>query len=220
MKRRHTGMRQFILILCLLAGPATADISGPIRVIDGDTFAIGDTRVRLFGIDAPENGQPCADQRGRQMNCGDWVTAQVTARYDGLQATCTEIEKDRYGRSVATCSVRGQDVGTWIVSEGLAWAFLQYSDAYALDEKAAAVASRGIWAFDIDNPATYRAVQSAAPVPTGDCVIKGNISKSGYIYHMPHNRDYGRTRINEADGERWFCTEAEAQTAGWRAARN
>lgn len=213
-------MRQLCHILCLLAGPATADIAGTIRVIDGDTFAVGDTRVRLFGIDAPENGQPCADPRGRQMDCGDWVTAQVEARFDGQQTICQEIEKDRYGRSVATCVVGGADVGGWIVSEGLAWAFVRYSDAYALDEKSAAVALRGIWAFDIDNPATFRAIEAAAPVPTGACTIKGNITDSGHIYHMPHNRDYGRTRINEAKGERWFCSEAEAQSAGWRAARN
>lgn len=213
-------MRLLPLILCLLASSATADITGSIRVVDGDTFAVGDTRVRLFGIDAPENGQPCADQRGRQIDCGDWVTRQVAAQFDGVQTTCVEIEKDRYDRSVATCIVQQQDVGGWIVSEGLAWAYLRYSDAYALDEKSAAVASRGIWAFDIENPATFRAVQAAAPTPSGPCVIKGNISDSGSIYHMPHNRDYDRTWINEAKGERWFCSESEAQAAGWRAARN
>lgn len=213
-------MRYSLVFLCLLGSAASAEIRGDIRVIDGDTFQVGDTRVRLFGIDAPENGQPCTDQAGRVMDCGDWVTIQIASLYDGRTAACAEIEKDRYGRSVATCSVQGRDVGTQIVSDGLAWAFLRYSDAYALDEKSAAVAGRGIWAFDIENPATYRAVQAAAPTPTGDCVIKGNISGSGHIYHMPHNRDYGRTRINEANGERWFCTEAEAQSAGWRAARN
>jgi len=211
-------MRALAIILCFIAGPALADFSGTIRVIDGDTFQVGETRVRLFGIDAPENGQPCTDARGRNIDCGDWVTDQVAAMYDGRTGTCSEIEKDRYGRSVATCVVHGQDVGAQIVSEGLAWAFLRYSDAYALDEKAAAVAERGVWSFEIDVPAIYRAIRATAP--TGDCVIKGNISGSGHIYHMPHNRDYGRTRINEANGERWFCTEAEAQSAGWRAARN
>lgn len=213
-------MRALPFVLCLLVGPAFADISGSIRVIDGDTFQVGDTRVRLFGIDAPENGQPCQDARGRSMDCGDWVTDQVAALYDGRIGTCDVIEKDRYGRSVATCLVNGQDVGAQIVSDGLAWAFLRYSDAYALDEKAAAVAERGVWSFEIETPATYRAIRAAVPTPVGDCIIKGNISGSGHIYHLPHNRDYGRTRINEANGERWFCSEADAQAAGWRAARN
>jgi hypothetical protein len=54
------------------------------------------------------------------------------------------------------------------------------------------------------------------------CQIKGNVSyNSGErIYHMHGQEDYFRTRINWADGERWFCTEAEARAAGWRRARN
>ncbi|MEK7560442.1 MAG: hypothetical protein AAB539_00610 [Patescibacteria group bacterium] len=51
-----------------------------------------------------------------------------------------------------------------------------------------------------------------------NCVIKGNISyKTGEkIYHLPSDAYYDRTVINEAYGERWLCTEAEARAAGWR----
>jgi len=28
---------------------------------------------------------------------------------------------------------------------------------------------------------------------------------------------YSKTKINESKGERWFCSEAEAKAAGWRA---
>ena len=54
------------------------------------------------------------------------------------------------------------------------------------------------------------------------CRIKGNISYNTgeRIYHVPGQEDYYRTRISYLDGERWFCTEAEAQIAGWRKARN
>jgi hypothetical protein len=49
------------------------------------------------------------------------------------------------------------------------------------------------------------------------CVIKGNISSSGErIYHVPGQRYYDKTQINESKGERWFCTEQEAVGAGWR----
>jgi hypothetical protein len=58
----------------------------------------------------------------------------------------------------------------------------------------------------------------AAPAP-GGCAIKGNISGSGRIYHLPGQENYDATGINEARGERWFCSEAEAQAAGWRRAR-
>ncbi|MGN6303602.1 MAG: sunset domain-containing protein [Mesorhizobium sp.] len=55
---------------------------------------------------------------------------------------------------------------------------------------------------------------------TGACVIKGNINSNGErIYHPRGQEHYGRTKISESKGERWFCSEAEAQAAGWRAAR-
>ena len=54
----------------------------------------------------------------------------------------------------------------------------------------------------------------------GTCLIKGNISAKGErIYHVPGGKYYGPTRINTAKGERWFCTDAEARTAGWRRSR-
>jgi len=62
---------------------------------------------------------------------------------------------------------------------------------------------------------------AAAPghLPSADCVIKGNISSSGRIYHLPGSAAYDKTNIDESRGERWFCTEAEARAAGWRPTR-
>ena len=50
------------------------------------------------------------------------------------------------------------------------------------------------------------------------CAIKGNVTAHGRIYHMPWSPWYGKIRIDEAKGKRWFCTEAEALAAGWRPA--
>jgi hypothetical protein len=55
--------------------------------------------------------------------------------------------------------------------------------------------------------------------PLGDCRIKGNISQNGRIYHVPGSASYDQTQIDTSKGERWFCTEAEARAAGWRAPR-
>ena len=50
-----------------------------------------------------------------------------------------------------------------------------------------------------------------------DCRIKGNISLEGErIYHVPGGEWYAETRIDELEGERWFCSEEEARAAGWR----
>lgn len=52
------------------------------------------------------------------------------------------------------------------------------------------------------------------------CNIKGNISinSGAHIYHVPGQQDYSSTRISSKYGERWFCSEDEAQAAGWRKA--
>lgn len=53
------------------------------------------------------------------------------------------------------------------------------------------------------------------------CLIKGNISfdTGEKIYHLPGQEFYNSTIIDTSQGERWFCTEAEAQSAGWRKSR-
>lgn len=51
------------------------------------------------------------------------------------------------------------------------------------------------------------------------CFIKGNISRSGRIFHVLGSRYYAETQITEQRGERWFCSEAEALKAKWRKPR-
>lgn len=60
---------------------------------------------------------------------------------------------------------------------------------------------------------------SVSETEPGKCRIKGNIGSSGKIYHVPGTAAYEKTRIDESKGERWFCTEEEARTAGWRKPR-
>ena len=61
--------------------------------------------------------------------------------------------------------------------------------------------------------------RAAEAAPRVGCPIKGNINGEGErIYHMPWSPVYQRTRIDTADGERWFCDEAEATAAGWKPA--
>ena len=64
------------------------------------------------------------------------------------------------------------------------------------------------------------AISPGAAGESDACNIKGNVSTQGErIYHMPGQRYYDKTRISASHGERWFCSEAEAQAAGWRRSR-
>jgi hypothetical protein len=67
------------------------------------------------------------------------------------------------------------------------------------------------------------ASQPSPSPPNPACPIKGNVSSKGErIYHRPGDPDYDRVVMKECDhgicakGKRWFCSDAEAETAGWR----
>lgn len=213
--------------------PRTArqEIAGIVDVVDADTLDVGGTRVRLFGIDAPEWNQTC-EAEGADWACGAWATDQARLRFEGQEARCVAVDRDRYGRVVARCFVKDQDIGRQLVQEGVAFAYRRYSMDYDLDEKAALVGGRGLHRADrVSRPALFRKSQdeeasrdvSSEPVrllsgQARECDIKGNVSgRSGErIYHVPGQRHYDRTRISEAKGERYFCSEEEARLAGWR----
>lgn len=209
----------------------TADLSGPARVIDGDTLDVGGTCVRLHGVDAPEAAQSCFTADAG-WPCGRRATQALATLLQGGVIACAELDRDRYGRVVAACRRDGLDVNGWLVGEGWAVAYRRYSDAYVELEAAARAARRGIWAGEFVMPWDWRRgkrivqvtrerppAPGSAASPRG-CDIKGNVSYNGdrRLYHMPGDRDYSSTRISPGRGERWFCSEAEARAAGWRRA--
>ncbi len=108
-----------------------------------------------------------------------------------------------------------------MVEIGAAQAFRRYAADYVTLEERAAEARRGIWQGEHSSPSDYRRRTTHRPIQTAatGCQIKGNISNSGKIYHMPGQRDYAGTHISAAKGERWFCSEEEAVASGWRRAR-
>ncbi|MEH6993718.1 hypothetical protein V7075_13550 [Neobacillus drentensis] len=59
---------------------------------------------------------------------------------------------------------------------------------------------------------------SSAEGSSSDCNIKGNVSYNTgeKIYHLPEDQFYDVTKINEDYGESWFCSEEEAEEAGFR----
>lgn len=207
-----------VLLLSLSLPAAAETVSGRARVSDGDSLRIGDARIRLFGIDAPELDQQCG--AGPGWPCGTWARGRLALLAEGRRVHCTVQDRDAYGRLVAICSVNGTDIGGALVAEGAATAYRRYSTRYLAAEQAAQRAGLGIWGGDFDRPEAHRHGTGAEPEagPNG-CRIKGNISGSGRkLYHLPGGGGYAATRIDTARGERWFCTEAEARAAGWRPA--
>lgn len=210
---------------CLLSGAAMAQ-EGRARVIDGDSLEVAGEAIRLNGIDAPEARQTCRDAFGEDYACGQSAARALQRLVEGRTVTCRTLERDRYGRRIAVCEAGGVELNRAMVEGGWAMAFPRYSADYVEDEGMAARAQRGIWSGSFAAPWDWRRIERQTEVAQtdrtapSDCRIKGNISGAGRIYHVPGSEHYADTRINPGRGERWFCTEAEAIAAGWRAPRS
>ena len=190
-----------------------------IRVIDGDSIVLrtrsaGDLEVRLLGIDAPEHDQPY----------GAAAKAILTQLVQAKDLNLSAAGIDRYGRTLGCPQLSAGDLCEHLVRVGSAWVYTGRSnDPTLLTAQALAQAEKiGLWALPPEQVVPpwewrHRPQQTAA---TQACPIKGNINASGArIYHVPGQRHYLQTGISAAKGERWFCTEAQAQAAGWRKAR-
>ena len=201
-------------------------IVGQASVIDGDTIEIHGAQVRLHGIDAPESGQICTGYRKR-IHCGKLARQALAEKIGSEAVTCIPTAQDRYGRVVAICSVAGEDLNAWMVREGWALAYRHYSLDYTKEENSASTLGRRRWNTEFVPPWEWRRRKRAAlsqrgsdPSPQSGCNIKGNINRTGErIYHIPGGRYYDRTVITASKSERWFCSEMEARTAGWRRSR-
>jgi endonuclease YncB( thermonuclease family) len=225
-------------------------VVGLARVVDGDTIVIGDLRIRLEGIDAPESTQACgralaapanrpppgnpsmlgnpvsSDAPAETWACGTEATRHLARLTRHAEVRCDDLGLDKYGRTLGRCFAGATNLNAAMVRDGYAWAYVQYSTAYVEQEALARAARIGIWQGDATPAWEYRkrAWQTAEQVaPKPGCTIKGNVSASGKVYHMPWNTWYEKVRMEPgrdglANGKRWFCNEREATDAGWRPA--
>ena len=128
-----------------------------LHVLDGDTITIEDhagqlQRIRLFGIDAPETGQPFADKSKTHLRrlLGNDVWFEIT-------------DTDRYGRIVAILYNRkgGKCVNLDMVESGLAYNFASrfgYLEGAHKAERSARENRRGMWGSKtkLEAPWDYR----------------------------------------------------------------
>jgi endonuclease YncB( thermonuclease family) len=150
-------------------------LAGTAAVIDGDTFRIGETVVRLFDVDAPDLAQTCDGGPSRLRPCGAYVADALADRLAGREVRCTVLKLDQYDRRVAHCKVEGEGLSEWLVASGLAMVFRRYSDRFTEEEDAARAAGTGLWQTEFEPPWEYRARRwevAAQKAPEG-CPIKG-----------------------------------------------
>ena len=212
----------FLFLSAITLGADTMTLDGKAKVIDGDTISVGRNRVRLHGIDAPESGQTCDNANGLSYKCGQVATDRLSALIGANEVRCEVKDKDRYGRLVAVCFSKQINLNEQLVFEGLVLAYQKYSADFVNAENIAKQNAAGLWGGKFVEPWDWRRGERHKTDQNSFedrkvCLIKGNISNKGKIYHTPESPWYGRTKINTSKGERWFCSIEEAEAEGWRA---
>src|ERR1700675_4586597 len=237
---------RFLLAMAVLLLPAiadAADITGGPKIREGDQIHIGNTRIRLGGIDAPSVDQLCLNTQGERWTCGVAARDELIKHADDKTWTCHTRQTDRRGRQVARCEVDGEDIQKWLVKNGWALSYTRFSHDYEADEKEAREAKAGMWQGAFIAPwdwrvrnkktailgavqapanahATLLASASGSVAPSPDCTIKGNVNGAGEcIYHKPTSRWYAQIKMKISKGTRWFCSVEEAEAAVCRETR-
>lgn len=126
------------------------------RVVDGDTLDIRGERIRLFGIDTPELGQPWWDKEGNEHDAGVSARKALMSLIEGKRLSVKVLREDKYQRSLAIVKVDGRDVARSLVGQG--WAFASPGSArYRRTQNAARRRRRGFWRGEVMMPWDFRA---------------------------------------------------------------
>jgi endonuclease YncB( thermonuclease family) len=134
-----------------------ADLAGVASVVDGDTIEIHGTRIRIFGIDAPESSQLCRGADSLLYKCGAKAANELDSFLGRHPIICNPVNLDWYGRTVATCAVGASDIGEWLVRNGHALDWPKYSRGqYAGAQAYAQRGGEGIWGGSFAPPWKYR----------------------------------------------------------------
>ena len=144
------------MLTSIIFAAVIATTAGSASVIDADTLEIRGERIRLVGIDAPESGQKCLDSSRKFVRCGT-MAANALDRWINRDPVSCDIEgTDRYGRLLAQCKVRGQNMQEWLVANGHAVAYRSYSKAYVPAELTARQEKAGVWSGQFVMPWDWR----------------------------------------------------------------
>lgn len=173
-----------------------------IEVLDGDTILLeGDVKLRLRNVDAPEL-QYCGGSQAKDL---------LTKLTKDRKVVIKEEIIDQWGRPMALIFQGNTLVNLEILKSG--WARFHHDQSSRSDElKKASDEAKG-QAKGIFSHLCYQKENPIDP----NCNIKGNIDKNSGAkkYYFPGCVQYDFTIVEKDIGDDWFCTENEAQKAGF-----
>ena len=151
-----------VAVLAAWLEPDLPPVGGAGRASDGDSLRLGEQRVRLLGLDAPELNQTCR-RDGAIWPCGQAARDRMAQLLRSGDLDCRPEGRDKYDRLLARCSIGSQDLGGRMVAEG--WALS--SGDYDREQRAAQAAGLGIWSGSFVPPREWRD-QQERPEPVWD----------------------------------------------------
>lgn len=179
------------------------------EVIDGDTFTIKagteTRRVRLIGVNAPEPGKCLSDD----------ATDTLSDLLSGNKVALEDQFLDPYGRIMANVFVEKLYVNKEMLRLGLGR--MDYYQQPRREElkkvyEEARENKRGVYS---------KRCLSLTPPTSSDsstlCDVKGNMdfNTKKKIYFLPTCKNYIQVTIDLSTDDQWFCSEREAQEAGF-----
>ncbi|MBU1557774.1 thermonuclease family protein [Patescibacteria group bacterium] len=225
-----TGVTGYKIVKSKNYGGVEENLHKVVSVIDGDTFYIKgdsddeDIRVRILSAFAPEQKE-CYFEESKQ------------ALKDLIEGKEVRLDKDisgadDYGRLlrhvVLPSGAEKEDnilISEYLIRNGFAKNVVispdvQHEQTLDIVESKAIKELAGIWGNCKDLPKYFNKEEITDAQPTDrNCIIKGNVGQRGMgekIYFIPGCSPYTRTKINIEDGDKYFCTEEEAQENGFR----
>jgi endonuclease YncB( thermonuclease family) len=202
------------------ASDQASAVAGRAVALSGDTLRIARSTVVIAGIEAPLYGQTCVSATSRRWRCDAAAKTALARLLRNDRVSCALAGTDAQGRRSGTCRIGEKDIAAELVRNGHVFAATGLFSSYHSLEEKARQAKIGIWSGTSERPADYRAQKwrdAKRAAPDG-CPIKGNVQGGRRLYVLPWSQDYARVRVSLSRGERWFCSEAEAQAAGWKPA--
>ena len=239
-----------LLALSLMTAilPATTSRAATATVKDGGALQLAGVTFRLDGIDTPAFDQMCIDEHADAWTCGAAARDQLIKLIDDRQVRCEDLGADPVykKRHLGVCTVEGEtaSLNQLLVRSGFALS-LDAKGKFKDEETSAKNDRRGLWKGCFVAPQDFRRWKKDATLLGGSCradrdreirevlfpadpdmpsgcnikgkyAVRARVTGNTGIYHLQACRSYpGLTKP-----DRWFCSEEDAQAAGFRKAYN
>jgi endonuclease YncB( thermonuclease family) len=190
-------------------------LEGRAVAVTGDRLRIAGNILALDGIEAPEASQQCTRKSGT-WRCGAAAKDALAALVRNRRVACDVLD-DSTPAKRARCYVGGNDVAEELIKKGSVFSSGGFLSRYSGIEGEAQELKVGLWSGEAARPQDYRDKrweEAKKSAPDG-CPIKGRIRSGSRTYVLPWASGYDGIKLKTSRGERWFCSESEAETAGW-----